>query len=208
MNDDYLKEKRERVATFAKLVRDLATTLRGSVRQAPSMEHDYYATIDTPTLPIHLATHSSNPGRIEASVSWPRDKQHNVITGPNILTGEERKAPPTLSISCSLARGAVKIANDIERRLIPSAAPIYARTLERCRANDEHEDGKAETLKRLRKALHCPQGERRDSESLYLDGGVTLRVSSADCVRFEYFYTDPGTAEKIVNLLKAGKREE
>jgi hypothetical protein len=195
---------------FVKLTQDIAAALGGTVRKPPSLENYWYAEIDTPQMPVALDLRGAD-GRVGASPVWPRYKDERGnrqgIYARDVLDYEQRKNPPTTDISSAISRGAVAIAKDIQRRLFPSALPVYQAAVKRCADNEAHYDGKAATTRRLGQALGVEVRDNGAKASLYVDSGLVLTVSSADSVRFEHFSTDPDTALKVVALVLATKKD-
>jgi hypothetical protein len=181
------------------------------VSKPPTSENYWYATLETPAMPVALDLRGKD-GRIGVSPVWPsyRDERDNrqYIHARDVMDYEQRKNPPVTDISVAIARGAAAIAKDVTRRLFPSAKPIYDAALKRCRDNEAHRDGVAATTRRLGKALGVEVRNNGSRAALYVDGGMVLAVSSADSVRFEHFYCDPDTALKVVALVRAAKKDE
>lgn len=200
-----------KLAEFLALSQGLAAALGGSVTKPPTEENHWYATLDTPQMPVALDLRGKD-GRLGVSPVWPhyRDERGNrqYVHARDVLNYEQRKAPPVTDISVALSRGAAAIAKDIQRRLFPSALPVYEAAVKRCRDNEEHRDGVAATTRRLGNALGVEVRDNGARAALYVDGGMVLAVSSADSVRFEHFYCDPDTALKVVALVRAAKKDE
>lgn len=198
------------LAEFVKLSQDIAAALGGTVSKSPTTENYWYATLDTPQMPVSLDLRGKD-GRIGVSPVWPsyRDERGNKqwMHARDVLDYEQRKNPPVTDISIAISRGAAAIAKDISRRLIPSALPVYEAALKRCRDNEQHIDGVAATTRRLGKALGVEVRDNGSRAAIYVDS-LVLAVSSADSVRFEHFYCDPDTALKVVALVRASKKEE
>jgi hypothetical protein len=195
---------------FITLAQDIAAALGGTVSKPPTADNYWYAELTTPDMPVSLDLRGKD-GRIGASPVWPRyrDERGNRqgIYARDVLDYEQRKAPPVTDISVAISRGAAAIAKDIQRRLFPSALPVYTAAVKRCQQNEEHADGKAATTRRLGKALGVEVRDNGARAALYVDGGITLSVSSADSVRFEHMYVDPDTAIQIVRLVQAAKKD-
>jgi hypothetical protein len=195
---------------FLKLSQDLAAALGGTVSQPPTAENHWYATITTPGMPLALDLRGKD-GRIGLSPVWPhyRDERGNKqwIHARDVLDYEQRKSPPVTDISVAISRGAAAIAKDIQRRLFPSALPVYTAAVKRCRDNEAHRDGVATTTRRLAKALGVEVRDNGARAALYVDG-MALAVSSADSVRFDHFYVDPDTAIQIAKLVRAAKKDD
>jgi hypothetical protein len=200
----------DRLSEFLKLSQDIAAALGGTVSKPPTAENYWYATLDTPQMTVALDLRGKD-GRLGVSPMWPsyRDERGNKqwIHARDVLDYEQRKNPPVTDISVAISRGAAAIAKDIQRRLFPSALPVYQAATKRCRDNEEHRDGVAATTRRLGKALGVEARDNGARAAIYA-GGIALSVSSVDSVRFENFYTDPDTALKIVALVRAAKNDE
>lgn len=192
---------------FIELTAAIAQALGGEVLKAPTAENYWYATIDTPDMPLTLDLRRDT-GRIEFRVSWPsyKDSQGNAQTvyGRDVLDYEARKHPPTLDITAALSRGAQALAKDIQRRLIPSAKPVYDAAVKICSDRAAHASNRAVTIARLAKVFGVAPPHRNSPETLYLDV-ARLQVSSADSISFDRFSVDADTAIKIVTLLRARK---
>ena len=201
----------DKLDEFVTLAQDIAAALGGTVTKPPTAENYWYAEINTAQMPVALDLRGAD-GRVGASPVWPRYKDERGnrqgVYGRDVLDCEQRKNPPTTDISSAISRGAVAIAKDIQRRLFPSALPVYQAAVKRCADNEAHVDGKAATTRRLGKALGVEVHDNGARASLYVDGGLVLSISSADSVRFEHMYVDPDTAIAIVKLVQAAKKDE
>jgi hypothetical protein len=199
-----------KLAEFVALTQDIAAALNGTVSKPPTADNYWYAEIDTPQMPVALDLRGAD-GRVGASPVWPsyKDERGNkqFLRARDVLDYEQRKNPPTTDISSAISRGALAIAKDIQRRLFPSALPVYQAAVKRCADNEAHVDGKAATTRRLGKALGVEVHDNGARASIYVDSMV-LSASSADSVRFEHFYCDPETALKVVALVRATKKDE
>jgi hypothetical protein len=200
----------DKLTEFLKLSQDLAAALGGTVSKPPTADNYWYATLETPQMPVALDLRGKD-GRVGVSPVWPdyRDERGNrqFIHARDVLDHEQRKNPPVTDISVAISRGAAAIAKDVARRLFLSAKPVYDAALKRCRANEEHRDGIAATTRGLAKALGVEARDNGARAAICVDGGMVLAVSSADSVRFEHFYCDPETALKVVALVRAAKKE-
>jgi hypothetical protein len=200
----------EKLSEFVKLSQDIAAALGGAVSQPPTADNYWYATLATPDMPIALDLRGKD-GRVGVSPVWPsyRDERGNKqwMHSRDVLDYEQRKNPPVTDISVAISRGAATIARDITRRLFPSALPVYQAALKRCRDNETHAEGVAATTRRLGKALGVEVRDNGARAALYVDGGLTLSISSPDSVRFDHFYCDPDTALRVVALVRAAKKD-
>lgn len=165
------------------LIEDVARLLGGVARpwskEDLTRERFYITLADGVEMFVHHGGYG-NEDRIEFSGNWPtyRDQKRNLGTvfGTNVLTYDERQAGAgSPSITVSNKKTAEQIAKDVQRRLLPTLAPLWHRRKAKAIEWEKHGELLADVGATLAKLTggRLSQGGR----SVYFQGGELLYLN-------------------------------
>lgn len=188
---------------FAAFACDVAAALGGQITRR-NEDGDYVdIALSDVTIDLYVSRNYADRNKPIVVVGLPvlrwRDAEGNdqtAIARDSLAYNERDKV--TLQIKASMTRGAVAVAKDITRRLLPQARIVWAKMLAR---RDSAMAYAGQTVA-TREALAFTLGVEPRGNTLYVDG-ATLTVQG-NSVRFERLSNvSLETALKMVALLKA-----
>lgn len=145
--------------------------------------------------------YSVKAGRIAISRIFPRDRNGRHLN--EYMYGDQN---PAMCITCAVKRGALAIANDINRRLLPGYADALAQLAALHRERAEREDAQTAMVAHLAQignatiSSHNPNHIHGYHDEL---GSWSAEIGQAGTIyKMEIHSIDPETAEKIIRIIR------
>jgi hypothetical protein len=149
---------------------------------------------DAPSISLHY--YEDRKGDyIHASVNWPRDGKGNVCTGRDV---EYNATNPEIRFSA--AKAPTKAAGEIARRLLPAAAPLYAKALEACHSRDRFASAVAANYASIAAAAGTVARQAQHNGNWYVPGlpsDITIDFVSDDSVTLRVRMSPSAAADLI-----------